>query len=88
MLKINQRETKLFVFSRDTNREELKIRKNNVNLQWLCNNDFTGMVLLQWLCCNGFVLIVRVSPACLFTNKTTSFINDYTGKYRPVTKDF
>ena len=30
----NQRETKLFEFSRDTNKEELKIRENHVTLQW------------------------------------------------------
>ena len=35
MLQTYPRETKLFVFSRDMNRKELKIRKNDVILQLL-----------------------------------------------------
>ena len=35
MIKTYYRETKLYEFSRDTNREELMTRKNNVTLQWL-----------------------------------------------------
>ena len=31
---VNQRETKLFEFSLDTNKEDLKIRINDVTLQW------------------------------------------------------
>ena len=33
-----QRETKLFEISRDTNMEELNIRKKYITLQWLCCN--------------------------------------------------
>ena len=40
MLKSYQRETKLFEFSRDKNRGDLKIRKNDVTMQWLCCNEF------------------------------------------------
>ena len=35
MLKTYHRETRLCEFSRDTNREELKKRNNDVTLQWL-----------------------------------------------------
>ena len=35
MLKTYQREAKLFEFSRDMNRKDLKVRKNDINLQWL-----------------------------------------------------
>ena len=31
---VNQSETKLSEFSRDLNKEEFKIRKNDVTLQW------------------------------------------------------
>ena len=34
MLKTYQRETKLFEHSQDTNREDLRIRKSNLILQW------------------------------------------------------
>ena len=54
MLNIYQEETELFEFSQDTNKEELKIRKNDVILQWLhfvivslCN-DTTSL-------CSGYV---------------------------------
>ena len=36
MLRTYQAQIKLFEFSQDTNKEELKIRKNNVPLQWFC----------------------------------------------------
>ena len=68
MLKTFQRDTKLFEFSRNMNREEMKIRKNNVTLQWLrcnglvsiklCCNGLAGMDSLQWF---SFLLFVYVS---------------------------
>ena len=33
LFRVNQRENELFELSRDTNKEELKIRKNNIPLQ-------------------------------------------------------
>ena len=55
MKKTYQRETKLLEFSRDTNREELKIRKSDVTLQWLYGNSCTAMASLRWLHCIGFL---------------------------------
>ena len=77
MLKTFQRETKLFEYSRNMNREEMSIRKNNVTLQWLrCNvfffNSFVAMVLLEWLRCNGF----RFSCLSMFANKVTIFLDN------------
>ena len=46
MLKTYQREIKLFELSRDTNRKELKLRKNVVKKR----------VYLPWLRCNGSVV--------------------------------
>ena len=82
--KTHQRETELFEFSRKTNREELKLGKNDVTSQWLCCNDVTlqwiccNDVSLQWLCYNGFCL----SSSLMFTNKATHFLDD--GLYRKI----
>lgn len=43
ILKTRQRETKLFRFSRDTNTEQLKIKKNDVTAPWLRCNCFNGI---------------------------------------------
>ena len=45
MLKTYQGEAKLFEFSQDMNRAQLKIRKNNVTLQWLRFNGFLSKYL-------------------------------------------
>ena len=44
--------SKLFEFLQETNSDELKIRKNNIILQWVCYNGFVAMVFasLGWLC--------------------------------------
>ena len=49
-LKTYPREIKLFEFSQDANRKELKIRKSDITLQNFCCNGFSAR-----LCCNGFV---------------------------------
>ena len=62
MLKIyHQREAKLFEISRDTNMEELKIKKNDVTLQWLCCNDFVSVASLQLFRCNSFTAIASLA---------------------------
>ena len=86
MLKTYQRETKLFEFSRDANREGLKIRKKRHSICTV----FVAIALLQWLHCNGFVAAVFISPVCLcLKTKFSVFLKaGYTGKYRLVVKDF
>lgn len=66
-LKSYKRETKLFEFLQDINREELKIRQKDVNLQWLGNNGFLAMALMQWF------LLPRLP---MFTDKATIFLGD------------
>ena len=45
------RETKLFEFSRDMNRKELKIRKMDVTLQWLQSTRARLRITMAvWLC--------------------------------------
>ena len=50
-----QRENKFLEFSQDTKREELKIRKSDVTLQWLHDNSCIVMASLRRLHCIGFV---------------------------------
>ena len=47
MLKTYRRETKLFELLLDTNREELKIRKNDFTLKWLHFINFVAITSLQ-----------------------------------------
>ena len=47
LLKTYQRETKLLEFSRDRDRDWLKIRKNEATIQWLCCNGFRFSVCLR-----------------------------------------
>ena len=76
VLKTYQTETKLVECSSNTKRKELNIIKT-MNF---------GMASLQWLRWNGF----RFSHSPMFTSKPTIFLDHagYTGKYRPVVKDF
>lgn len=53
-----------FQFSRKMNKEELKIKKNDVNLQLS-----VAMATMQWLCCNEFVAMFLLSCSSMFTNK-------------------
>ena len=79
MLKTFQRETKLFEYSRNMNREEMSIRKNNVTLQWLRCNVFFSIALLQWFCWNGFDVRCngfRFSCLSMFANKVTIFLDN------------
>ena len=61
MLKTEQRQSKLFEFSQNSQREEFKITKNGVTLQWLRN-----------LCCGGF----RFFCLLMFTNKVIINVDD------------
>ena len=61
MLKTEQRQNKLFEFSQNSKREEFKITKNGVTLQWLRN-----------LCCDGF----RFFCLLMFTNKVIINVDD------------
>lgn len=54
-----QREFKLFQFLLDTNREQLKVRKNDVTLQWFLCHSFVAMIL-WWPHCDGFVIMAFV----------------------------
>ena len=86
MLKTFQRETKLFEYSRNMNREEMSIRKNDVTLQWLrCNVSFS-IALLQWFCWNGFDVMAFVSLVrlCLQTKSPSFLTTVFSRKYRPV----
>ena len=62
----------MFEFSRDTSREELKIKTN---------------VFFQWLCCNGFRILrlsISTNKVTIFPDNGLY----YTRKYRAVNKDF
>ena len=61
MLKTEQRQNKLFEFSQNSKREEFKITKNGVTLQWLRN-----------LCYDGF----RFFFLLMFTNKVIINVDD------------
>ena len=72
-----ERETKLFEFSWNTNREELKVRKNVITFQ-----GFVAIASLQWLRCNAFVAVVSASPVCfcLKTKLLLFLTTGYTSK--------
>ena len=66
MLKAYQRKTIFVEFSRDVDREKLKIRKNDVTLQWLPSNgfscnDYVAMVSLQWFLLLPFAYVYKQS---------------------------
>ena len=97
MRKTYQKETKLFEFLQDTNSKVLKIKKNNVSLQWL--HFAKTRRSLQWLCSpyiavykcfinKDIYFCCRSSLSLMSTKKATSFsMTGYTGKYWPVAKD-
>ena len=72
-IKTHRRETKLFKFSRDTNGEELKIRKKTTSL---CNS-FVAMVLLQW---------PLLLPFAYVTSRVTIFVDE--GLHRKILARF
>ena len=72
-IKTHRRETKLFKFSRDTNGEELKIRKKTTSL---CNS-FVAMVLLQW---------PLLLPFAYVTSRVTIFVDE--GLHREILARF
>ena len=74
MLKTEQRQSKLFEFSQNSQREEFKIKK----MVSLCNGFVT------------FVAMAFVSSVCLcLQTKLSSMLTTvYTGEHRPVVKDF
>ena len=85
ILRTYQRETRLFGFSRNTNRKELKIKLRHFAIVSLCN----GRTLL----CYGYVALEIAfckQSRTMFPKKATIFFHDalYTEKYRPVGKDF
>ena len=71
---VNQRETNLPDFSRDTNKEELKI-KNDIIFQRLCS--FQNSCVLY-----NVYFDFRFSSSTMFTNKATSLLGD--GLYRTI----
>ena len=67
------------------NREELKMRKIDVTLQWLCSNGFVEISLLQGFKCKGFVF----SHSSAFATKQPSFLTTgYSGNYQSIVKTF
>ena len=81
MLETYQKDNKLFEFSRNTNRKELKIRKHDVTC-----NDLVALISLQLFRCKGFAEMVFAS---LNVYKVPSFLTRYSiGKYQPLVKDF
>ena len=76
-LKTYQRETNLFEFSPDTNGKDLKIRKNDITLQWLhfamaslCNGYVTFKKAVgKYLINKDLYFHFRFSRSSLFTNK-------------------
>ena len=53
MLRKSRRDTKLSEFSRNSNKEELRLKK----MTPLCNG-LIAMDLLRWIGCNGFLLFL------------------------------
>ena len=66
MLKTYQKETKLFEFLQDTNSKVLKIKKNNISLQWLHFPKTRRS--LQWLC-SPYIAVYKC-----FINKDYTFV--------------
>ena len=67
---------KLFEFSRDTNGEELKIRKSTVTLQWSCCNDFFAMASVQRFHLSRLCMFLIIDNRLLYTGKFRLFVKD------------
>ena len=73
ILKTYQRESKLLDFSQDANKEELKIRKNNVTLQ-IRKNDVTYQITKS-----DVTLRLLYFSMALLCKDTTSLSSSYVG---------